>query len=344
MLLVFYISSHGLGHASRDVELIRTIRSMRPDLRVVARTAAPPWVFPPDLERQTFEADTGVVQLDSLRLDEQETARRANAFYADFDARVEAEARTLDRLGATLVAGDIPPLAFAAAARAHLPSIAIGNFTWDWIYRDYPSFAATAPGVVDRIAGAYSRVTRALRLPMHGGFEAMEGVTEDIPFIARHATREAADTRRQLSIGSDRPLVLVSFGGYGLEASYETTAQTQGLTIVNFERNPPPGVTYPDIVAAADVVVTKPGYGIISECIANDTALVYTSRGHFAEYDVLVREMPRFLRSRYLEMKDLVEGRWADAVRRVLAQPPAPEKPRTDGARVAAQALLSFIP
>ena len=30
---------------------------------------------------------------------------------------------------------------------------------------------------------------------------------------------------------------------------------------------------------AADVVVTKPGYGIISECIANDTAILYTSRG-----------------------------------------------------------------
>ena len=38
----------------------------------------------------------------------------------------------------------------------------------------------------------------------------------------------------------------------------------------------------------SDVVVTKPGYGIISECLANDTALLYTDRGHFIEYDVLV--------------------------------------------------------
>ena len=47
---------------------------------------------------------------------------------------------------------------------------------------------------------------------------------------------------------------------------------------------------------AADVVVTKPGYGIIAECLANDTALLYTVRGHFIEYDVLVAAMPRFLR------------------------------------------------
>ena len=50
---------------------------------------------------------------------------------------------------------------------------------------------------------------------------------------------------------------------------------------------------YEDLVAAADVVVSKPGYGIVSECIANDTALLYTSRGRLIEYDVMVAEMPQ---------------------------------------------------
>ena len=54
-------------------------------------------------------------------------------------------------------------------------------------------------------------------------------------------------------------------------------------------------------MCAADVVVTKPGYGIISEAIANDTALLYTSRGRFVEYDVLVHEMPRYLRAQFIE-------------------------------------------
>ena len=31
--------------------------------------------------------------------------------------------------------------------------------------------------------------------------------------------------------------------------------------------------------------MTKPGYGIISECVANGTAILYTSRGRFAEYE-----------------------------------------------------------
>ena len=73
------------------------------------------------------------------------------------------------------------------------------------------------------------------------------------------------------------------------------------------------GCRYEDLVRAVDVVVTKPGYGIIAECLANDTALLYTSRGHFIEYDVLVAAMPHFLRARYIGHADLFAGDLAAA-------------------------------
>ena len=69
------------------------------------------------------------------------------------------------------------------------------------------------------------------------------------------------------------------------------------------------GLRFADLVRGADVVVTKPGYGIISEAIANDAALLYTSRGQFVEYDMLVREMPRYLRVQFIEQEDLLSGR-----------------------------------
>src|SRR5204863_9249107 len=100
------------------------------------------------------------------------------------------------------------------------------------------------------------------------------------------------------------------------------------------------GYRYQDLVLAADVVVTKPGYGIISECIANDTAVLYTSRGRFPEYDVLVREMPKYLRSHFIAQDDLRAGRWAPSLERLLASPPPPLKPAVNGAEVAAEAIL----
>jgi L-arabinokinase len=111
------------------------------------------------------------------------------------------------------------------------------------------------------------------------------------------------------------------------------------FTAVSFETHPPHGLTYQDVVAAADVVISKPGYGIVSECIANNTALVYTSRGQFAEYDVFVAEMPRVLRCRFLSQDDLLAGRWDEAIAAVLAQPDPPERWRLDGADVITDAI-----
>src|SRR5262247_1269446 len=129
MVLVFYISGHGLGHASRDLEVIKAIRQLRPESRVVVRTSASPWFFEASrvagIELQPAQVDTGVVQIDSIRLDEEATARKAREFYATFDARVGSEAVLLGKLGAAVVLGDMPPLAFAAAKRARVPSVAV---------------------------------------------------------------------------------------------------------------------------------------------------------------------------------------------------------------------------
>ena len=86
------------------------------------------------------------------------------------------------------------------------------------------------------------------------------------------------------------------------------------------------GVRYEDLVGAAEAVVTKPGYGIISECIANDAAILYTPRGHFPEYDVLVEEMPKYLRSAFISHDDLFAGKWEGASRQAAGAAEAEEE------------------
>jgi L-arabinokinase len=92
-----------------------------------------------------------------------------------------------------------------------------------------------------------------------------------------------------------------------------------------------------------DVVVTKPGYGIISECIANDTAVLYTSRGNFAEYDVMVGQMPRLLRCEYIPLETLLAGCWLESLDRLHDKPPPPERPRIDGADVVAEMIAGVV-
>jgi len=365
MTIVFYTSGHGFGHATRDIEVINTILVKRPGARIIARTSVPRWFFERSargpIELQPVEVDSGVAQIDSLHLDEDETARRAARFYADFDRRVEGESALLRAAGASVIVGDVPPLAFAASKLAGIRSIALANFTWDWIYEIYPQFERLAPGVLDLIRGAYACATHALRLPLGGGFEAMAGVTRTVPLVARRSKLGRAEARRAMALDGDAPIVLASFGGHGSGLRYDDVVRNTSLTLVTTDYEMPEvpasagrlrrfttelladrGLKYEDLVAASDVVVSKPGYGIVSECIANGPALLYTSRGRFAEYDVLVAEMPRVLRCRYLSQDDLRTGCWADAVTAVLRQPPPPATPDTNGAAVVADRILEI--
>ena len=347
MTVLFYVSGHGLGHASRDIEVIRTLAAREPQTRIVVRTSAPRWIFdrtaPPRVEVQPAEVDTGIVQIDSLRIDEQATVADAARFYAEFDRRADAEAGILRRNGVDLVVGDIPPLAFAAAARAGIPSVALGNFTWDWVYAEYDAFSADAPQVLPTIARAYAHATLALRLPLHGGFAPMTTVI-DVPFIARRSTRERGDTRRRLALNDDRPAVVASFGGHGVSLPLETLARAEEFNFVTADAPAldAHGLSYQDVIAAVDVVVSKPGYGIVSECAANGAALLYTSRGRFREYDLLVAEMPRVLRCRFLPRPDLLSGGWSTAIAALLGQPTPIERPRFDGADVVVEAIRAL--
>jgi hypothetical protein len=360
--IVFYISGHGFGHASREIEIVNAIFAQRPDARVLVRTSAPRWLFdrtlrgPAEVEHAIL--DTGAVQRGALEIDVTATVRQAAAFHAS-DTRVDEEARVLEAARAQLVVGDVPPLAFAAAARAGVRSVAISNFTWDWIYEHYDEVRVEAPWLVERVRAWYALAVEAWRLPLAGGFESMR-VTADLPLVARHARHTPADVRARLGLPPHDPLLLVSFGGYGADeldvarAAETLTAARILVTSATGVAHPPgtigvderrlygSGLRYEDLVAAVDVVLTKPGYGIVSECTANRTRLLYTSRGRFREYDVFVEAMPRLLPCEFISREDLAAGRWQAAVARLLAKPDLPP-PSTNGAEMAAERLLTLV-
>lgn len=360
----FYISGHGFGHASRQIEVINAFGAAAPAIDIHVRTHAPRWLFE-RTSRVPFtlghvECDTGVVQLDALRLDARATIDRAAAFYGRLHERAAIEANLLRAERARLVVSDAPPLACEAAAMAGVPSVVIANFTWDWIYEGYAEHLSGAPGLVPTIKHAYAKAAAAWRLPLHGGFDAFSTVV-DMPFVARQSRHDERAVRAAFKLPTDRPLVLSSFGGLGIRdldlagldcldefavvvtATEPCGALPAGVHCIVESAIYERGFRYEDLVRAADVVVSKPGYGIISECIANDTAILFTSRGRFAEYDVLVREMPRYLRCRYIDQDALFAGRWRDALTGVLAMPSAPEHPAADGARVIARRMSELV-
>jgi UDP:flavonoid glycosyltransferase YjiC (YdhE family) len=366
--VVFYISGHGFGHAVRQTAILNAFAAERPDVRLVVRTSVTPRLFARNVpasarvEVQEATVDIGAVQRGSLDVDVAETVRQVRAFHDDLDGRADAEARVLDALDARLVVSDIPAVAFAAAARCALPAIGISNFTWDWIYEDYAADHPEATDLVRRIGACYAAAAAGWRLPMAGGFATFP-VVRDLPLVARASRGSREDTRRRLSLPAATPLVLVSLGGFGaagidLGAAARSLRGVADIVITSHDRFPPlpgvhcvdeaamhaGGIQYEDLLAAVDAVASKPGYGIISDCAANGTSLLYTSRGRFREYDVLVAALPHLVHSAFIDQDDLIAGRWREPLQRLLAPSGPRPRPRCDGATVAARWLSALVP
>ncbi len=360
-MLAAYVSGHGFGHATRTAQVLRAVRVLEPDLPIAVVSSAPERLFRSEVaepfEYRALQCDVGLVQKDALVIDEERTVEEWRAFEVGSQAWTEQEVAWLRRVGARLVLSDIPPLAFDAAAAASVASVGVANFSWDWIYahlaRRVPALATAAA----RARESYAKAALLLELPFAGDLSVFPK-RERIPMVARPQHRPRADTRRKLGLADGEIAVLLSFGGIGLPGFDPGVLSRlrEFRFLLETDREDLPsnvsalsdrvlaarGLTFLDLVGGSEAIVTKPGYGVVTDAVAARTPLVYTDRGDFPEYPVMVAEMPRYLATAYVSNDDLRAGRLDVPIRAALRVPPPPP-PDLSGAEVAARRVLDLI-
>ncbi|MFB3816669.1 MAG: hypothetical protein ACE147_03295 [Candidatus Methylomirabilales bacterium] len=355
--VALYITGHGFGHATRALAVAKALAERAPGIRLTLLAAVPEWLLRLNLaapfELRPVSLDVGVVQLDALRPDIRATLDAYAALQERLPALVEAEAARLRAERVDLVLADIPPAAFPIARRLGVPGVGLSNFSWDWIYADYADGLPEYQELVQAIRRDYAAAQLFLRLPFHGPCDAFP-VVRDIPMIARRSRRSREEIRRQLGLNGARPVVLVSFGGFDvrgidfdrverLDEVLFLVTQPLPRPLRNVQVIPVGRMPYEDLVAQADAVLTKPGYGIVSDCLANGTRVLYTPRGRFAEYPRLLEALERYGVAHRLETPALLAGDWGPALAALLARPAAAAPLPADGAGVAADVLLSLV-
>jgi L-arabinokinase len=175
--------------------------------------------------------------------------------------------------------------------------------------------------------------------------------------VARRAQQSRAEVRLAHGLPENAKLVLLSFGGFQAAipaldrlASWQdyvfvmTPDLVPGSLPPNVRALPRDQLDYVSLMAACDVVVTKPGYGIISDALANRVPVLYTDRGPFREYDVLAAELDRLSPSRYIGSGAVQAGELGPDLDALLAQPQRWVDIATNGATVAAERLLAVRP
>lgn len=311
-------SAHGLGHLTRQLALAEGLSAEGAE--PVVFTAAPQVAsdYLPGLAVEPWTADVGLVQRDSLHLDLPATIAALEERCGEQGIQRLAQALA----GFDLAVVDTAPAALEAARRAGIPSLAMGNFDWAWIYGHYPELSSWAARF-----RAWQAPHRAVALAPGPGLFCFARV-EPGGLIGRQrrAWRPADRTQRH---------ALVSFGGSDLGGVDALLPRVPGLRWVlvppmNMLDRPDctlvAGVDHPALVAGVDVVLTKPGYSTYAECALAGTPIVWAPR-------------PGFPEAPYLEAAMRVRGDQA-----IQAAVDRPQEFRSELARVVQQRLARPAP
>lgn len=318
--IAFYISSHGFGHATREIEVINNIPSQ---IEVEIITAVPQWLFDHSVYRP-FEYihkshDIGLFQIDSTTPDIKKTLAMWNALLQEYDSIAKQEAERLLESNTSLVVGDISPMAVAAAKTAELPNVIIANFSWDWIFQPLVKYDAEFQSLIDQFVEYYRQCDLLIRTPLCGDLSVFPTI-KDVDLIGRTAKKSREETRSQYSIDMDTSVFLLTFGGNQYPLPESGFSQHRDITFITFDeafRDIPnvvqlnaQSIYHPDIVNMCDGVITKLGYGIVTECIAHDVPLAYPPRADFPEHEVMEAGAAEHIAITQFDETALKSGDW----------------------------------
>lgn len=354
----FYVSGHGYGHARRTTQVIGEILSRRPDCRIVVRTAAPPAVFQPLSASmiQPSEIDCGMVEADPLTIDAKRTLAKLLEFMKRREAIMSSEAEFVRSARPELIVSDIPFLAGDVAERTGIRCIGISNFSWDWIYDELFVDNPVYQPISAQIRDAYQKFDHLLELPF--GRIGPKLPIKRVPLIAPQRRREQNEILSRLGISTDdnRPRVLFGTRGGVSPHVLRTAAEKLPDMLLIFPHELPPGMLgntigaelspsldFSDLLAISDIVVSKLGYGIVSECVASKVRLVHPRRTGFAEDRITEAQMQAYVPIQDISRDDYLAGRWANSIREVLAKPMPSATIDASGAQVCATIIAQTV-
>jgi hypothetical protein len=319
-----------MGHAVRSAVVANSLneRHMVSFVSPVSSSFLSETVLGP-FEHRARTLDVGVVQTTPFTIDVPLTLERLNAIQVQEQRILDEECAWLREMEVDAVLTDIPSLACAAASTVGVPCIAVANFSWDDIYRGYGQAEPEFDRAAAHIAQQYAQASLLLELPFATPMPAFAR-RRKMGLVARRASLSGRAVRAALGIEA-RFVAVMAFNGSVLDqvdgwnvpdgwqiiCPYASSVHMRSNSVRSISREDMAlaGIRFPDLVAAADVVISKPGYGITSECIANDAALLYTDRGSFVEWDYIVASLKNNLPSAYISVAKLLSGNIRDSLK-----------------------------
>lgn len=348
------ITNHGFGHATRMASVIAEVQRLCPEVLVAIATTSPRWLLdsylPSDFIHRHAALDIGVIQTDSLAMNQDATLEKLKQLRAQENRLVAGEVNFIKQNRMSLVLADIPPIATSIAHSAGVPCWMISNFGWDFIYRDW---GGEFIEIADWIAERFGQCDRLFRLPFHEPMSAFPHIT-DVGLTGGSPHFSLADLQAKFNLNTPiERTVLMTFGGLGLEQiPYHNLKNFPDWQFITFDRNAP---DLPNLLRISDHqyrpvdfmplcgrVMSKPGFSTFAEACRLDVPIVSVTREGFAEAPILLNGMQNHNPHQIVSPAEFFQGDW-----QFLHNPPQPPKTpdpiAKDGNETIARAIVEYL-
>jgi hypothetical protein len=299
--LLACVSHHGLGHLAQVGPVLRALQALHPNLHFTVRCTAP-LARQQELLGVPFEAeheadDFGLLMAGSLDVRVAETLAAYRDLHARLPAAVDACTEALARHEPDLILSDCAYLPLLAARRLARPSVLLGSFTWAHALAAYCGDTPDARAVQEEMLAAYR--SASLHLAPEPSMPMPElPAAQPIGPLARRGTRRREELAARLGITEDTRVVLLFMGGVPTRLPLADWPRHEGVVWVVSHSEVPEradmfgsgetGLEWLDLLASADALVTKPGYGSITEAVCNAVPVVFVRRGAWPEEPGLI--------------------------------------------------------
>ena len=346
------MSGHGFGHSAREIEVLRHLPETIP---LVVKTTAPEWFWRRELTRPfdfvPASFDVGCIQYTSLDVDISATLRAAQEKQTENAAQKAGETDDGRARNARVILTDVASFPFTIARNLGIPGVCVANFTWADIYAEYadtePDFAPLVAELRAEYAQADLLLDADLSLPMPH-FSARQNVG----LITRMGTNQRDLLRAALPPNAQtKRLALVYLGNWGFEIPWAHLCELPDwhfvslndapLNLSNWTTLSRDLLPHPALVASVDAVISKAGYGLVGECLAHGTPLLYPARENFAEYAALHNALSSWAGGIFIRAADWQTAHFAPYLARVLAHGAPPVCP-APGGKAAAQIIAAL--
>lgn len=338
--------------------ILNEIKRRQPDIHLILYSKLPMGLLKSrlsiDFEYIDGIDDFGLTMISATEVDLDATALAYNLRHLDWQNRLAAEAERLKQAKADLMLANIPYVSLAAARSIGLPSIALSSLNWFDLYAAYLSDRPEAAGILGAIREAHAAAPLFLQLAPSLPMASLAGVTKLVGLgpSARIGRQDGVGLRARHGIAAESRVGVIAYGGIYSRLPVEEWPSIPGWTWLvpgDWGLNQGPfkpfensGPDFPDMLASADLVLTKPGYGTFTEAACNGVAVLAQDRPDWPEtpyFDAWMKTHARYLS---LPEQEIRAGRIEGALGRLMAMPP-PVRPQPSGIAQAAGIILEEI-